>query len=359
MDSSILLIRADGSSRIGAGHVMRCLAIAQAWSDRGGLSAFVSAEIPLELKERITAEGFQCVQIHSPAGTLDDASELISLVKGRNAQALILDGYQFDERYHEVISMCGSITLAIDDHGSLPHYSTNFVLNQNLGATAESYSTLSDHTELLLGSQYALLRREFRQRGSRRRFRSQQNGLRCLITLGGSDFENVTEKAIQGLQLLDVDGLEVRTIVGALNPHGPYLADLVSGDTRFSLLSNVSDMADQYAWADFAIAAGGSSNWEMCYFGLPRIVVVIAENQRLIAEQLHREQVAINVGERANISPERIAEAIHTFLHDEARLSFARLRAVQLVDGFGATRCVNRLLGLAETFVFNQPGTHS
>jgi UDP-2,4-diacetamido-2,4,6-trideoxy-beta-L-altropyranose hydrolase len=358
--NDLLLIRADASIIAGAGHVMRCLAVAQAWQDQGGEVSFVSDALPAPLKERITAEGFECVLVLSPAGSAEDAEELKSLAKERNARAVILDGYHFNERYHEIIGRCGCATLAIEDDGRLPHFSTDFVLNQNLGAAVEAYSSVHDRTQLLLGTQYALLRREFLQSSSSPHSGSNENrSLRCLITLGGSDVDNITARAIQGLQLVSMVDLEVHVIIGGLNPHGEAIADLVSGDKRFSLLQNVRDMAAEYAWADFAIAAGGSSNWEMCYFGLPRIVVVIADNQRMIAEQLQRAEIGINVGEGPEITPERIAAAVNALRLDHSGSSLARERARQLVDGLGAKRCVDRLVNFSRPSRLDGKETHS
>jgi UDP-2,4-diacetamido-2,4,6-trideoxy-beta-L-altropyranose hydrolase len=359
-DKALLIIRADASSEIGAGHIMRCLAVAQAWQDIGGHVSFVSAKLPAPLKERIAAEGFECLPVQAVAGTLEDADECMTMAKDQKALALILDGYHFNERYHEFVSQFACVTLAIEDYCRLPHYSTDFVLNQNLGAAFEAYPSVHDRTQLLLGTQYALLRREFMQSSSSPYSTSNKNRpFRCLITLGGSDFDNITGRVIQGLQLLNLLDLEVHVIVGGLNPHGEALAHLVSGDKRFSLLQNVCNMAAEYAWADFAVAAGGSSNWEMCYFGLPRVVVVIADNQRAIAEQLQRAEIGINIGVGPEITPERIAAAINLLRLDPGRFSVAQHQALRLVDGLGAKRCVDRLLSFSRPSRCRDRETHS
>ena len=56
-----LFIRADASTAVGFGHIMRCLALAQAWQERGGHVTFLSHCLNEALRQRIMKEGFEFV----------------------------------------------------------------------------------------------------------------------------------------------------------------------------------------------------------------------------------------------------------------------------------------------------------
>ena len=73
-----LCIRADASPSIGIGHLMRCLALAQAWQDRGGAVTFVTAPGQPALKARFVSEGFAVHELKAPPGTLTDATETLA-----------------------------------------------------------------------------------------------------------------------------------------------------------------------------------------------------------------------------------------------------------------------------------------
>jgi UDP-2,4-diacetamido-2,4,6-trideoxy-beta-L-altropyranose hydrolase len=58
-----LVIRADANPHIGTGHVMRCLALAQAWQAQGGEVIFVTACSSDPMRRRLSEEGFQVIRL--------------------------------------------------------------------------------------------------------------------------------------------------------------------------------------------------------------------------------------------------------------------------------------------------------
>ncbi len=155
-----LLIRADASPRRGTGHVMRGLALGQAWQ-KTGLVLFAVSQCTPALEERLRGEGFEVRRSAVEPGSQADAQVTAALALQLGAAWVVVDGYQFGADYQRVIKSAGLRLLFLDDYGHADHYHANLVLNQNLGADAGLYARREPYTRLLLGVRYALLRREF------------------------------------------------------------------------------------------------------------------------------------------------------------------------------------------------------
>lgn len=342
----LLLIRADASTEIGSGHLMRCLALAQAWQETGGTVCFVLAWSTPMLEARLQAEDMAVVHLTGvAAGSPADADAMIVLAQQRNAEWVVVDGYHFDAAYQRQIKQADLSLLFIDDHAHASHYYADIVLNQNINAHAEMYASRAPYTRLLLGTEYVLLRREFWA------WRDWQRSIpdkarKILVTLGGGDQHNVTLTVIQALQQLPDDDWEAIVLVGGQNPHYRRLATAVAADPRIQLRQNVTNMPELMAWADIAVSASGSGSWELCFIGIPTVLIVLADNQWHVAESLANKGAMINLGWHNILQPADIAQALHPLLADTDGQKELSQIGKQLVSGSGANTVVKQLKGL-------------
>lgn len=339
-----LLIRADSGARIGVGHVMRCLSLAQAWQARGGTVTLASATPNPVLEPRLHQEGLRTAMLDCEIASAADAAATVACARRFDACWIILDGYQFDTEYQSQVRNGGCPVLQLDDYVQSPRFAVTALLNQNLHADPAAYASAAPEVLLLLGNRYTLLRREFWPWRGRLRTHGGRVG-RILVTLGGGDADNVTGRVIEGLLPLLRDLDEVVVVAGANNPHWDALKALGSrASASLRLERNVTDMTALLSGTDLAICGGGATCWEMAFFGIPFLPVVLAENQRMIAESLDRAGVAVNLGWYDRLSPERIEDEVRTLLDAPGQLRSISERGQQLVDGWGCERVLDALL---------------
>src|SRR5580704_14409792 len=262
MPGQTLLIRADASAKIGAGHVMRCLALAQAWQRTGGRTIFALAA-GAELGARIRSEGAEVARIPAEPGSREDAAETAGLRARFQADWLVLDGYQFSVNYRNGLRSATSHLLLVDDGVEPQPGECDVILNPDLDAPIKAYSQRDGPTEFLLGPKYALLRREFLE-SRKERSDVAEMAKRVLITFGGGDSHNVTLQVVQALEDIVDMRLDVTVVAGPNYEHGAALQAAVDRSPHTTkLLRNAENMPELMAQADLAITAGGGTCYEL------------------------------------------------------------------------------------------------
>lgn len=341
-----LLIRADASAAIGTGHVMRCLALAQAWQDVGGQVAFVMAEVTPAIEERLRSENMSLHRIDGPPGSDLDRAQLMELTCNCHPSFIVVDGYRFGATFEKALKNETHKVLLIDDNGLCGCYSADFVLNQNMHAAENLYQKREEYTRLILGTKYALLRREFIGAHSHRHI--PEIARKLLVSMGGSDPENVTLRVMEAIEKVEIAGLEVTILVGGSNPHLTWVSE-TAAKSRHScrILHNLSNMRDVILWADLVISAAGSACWEYCALGLPAILVVVAENQAPNAQALATAGAVKLVSAGARFRVAEMAEQITCLANSPQERQALSQTGSTFVDGEGASRVVSILIGNA------------
>ncbi|MGH9516579.1 MAG: UDP-2,4-diacetamido-2,4,6-trideoxy-beta-L-altropyranose hydrolase [Terriglobales bacterium] len=341
-----ILIRADASPEIGTGHIMRCLALAQAWQDAGGEATFLMAQSTPSIEARLAAENCKVIPVSALSGGNEDADLTNKSASRTEAEWLIVDGYAFGTRYQEQLRNHERKLLCVDDAGKCDHYVADIVLNQNLTASEKDYPHCRPGTQLLLGPSFCLLRREF---GPWRKWRRKSSGMghNVLVTLGGSTPVDVGVHVMESLGRAKIEGLRAIFVVGG-SSMGVAALEACSAKLPeyISLRRDVSNMAELMGWADLAISAAGSTCWELCLLGLPSILLDVADNQIPIAIELERRGCALYLGNGNCVSQHDMANSVENLLaSQETRQSMSR-HSRQLVDGLGAVRAVSAMRGI-------------
>jgi UDP-2,4-diacetamido-2,4,6-trideoxy-beta-L-altropyranose hydrolase len=342
MNSKYLVIRADSSTAMGTGHVMRCLALAQAWQDQQGEAAFVIADPSSAIQARIESEHCRVLPISCVAGSQEDSTQTIALALEKQAAWVAVDGYQFGAEYQSALKSAGFKVLFLDDYGHARRYEADLILNQNASASANLYAKRAPYSRMLLGSRYCLLRREFS--GWRHWEREiPPVGTRVLVTLGGSDPGNLTEQIVNALSKARISGLDAIVVVGGSNPHSNDVQNRVGNKAKISIRKDVTNISELIAWADVAISSAGSTCWEFCFLGLPSLIFDVAENQKPVARELHDRGCAIHLGSPSDFNPDRLADRLAGLLNSQQERQRMSERGRLLVDGRGSERVASLL----------------
>jgi len=339
-----LVIRADASTQVGSGHLLRCLALAQAWKDAGGEVTFITACQNEGLLARLRDEAFELCIIPVSHPDTDDWKHTQTVLEDFAGAWVVLDGYHFDETYQRNIVETGCRLLVIDDMVRMQYYDADILLNQNIGAEQLRYRP-KPYTDLLLGSQYVVLRREFAA------WKEWQRDIpdlarKVLVTLGGSDPMNYTPGVIHILEDTGIPDLEIRVVIGAGNPHTGLIKEVAKKSRlKVDLIHDARNMPELMAWADVAISGFGGTCWELAYMGLPALVVSQQPEQEENVRRLQESGIAFHLDLERNGASSAAGSLLQEVLTGKlTRAAMSRVGRT-IIDGRGAQRVIDALEG--------------
>ncbi|MBN2299078.1 MAG: UDP-2,4-diacetamido-2,4,6-trideoxy-beta-L-altropyranose hydrolase [Deltaproteobacteria bacterium] len=344
MNTGTLVFRTDATARIGSGHLMRCLALAQSWYTSGEEVLFVISSDTSPFESRIIKEGFGVAYTEGISGSRQDALSTTQIAESVHARYVVIDGYCFLDDFHASIKQNRMHTLTIDDTGLLKYYNTDIVLNQNIYATMDLYPNHNPDTRFLLGLKYLLLRKEFLSRREQD-VKPAQFVKNILVTVGGSDPENITLEIVKTIQpyIAGAGNVSVTVVIGKQYPYFSTLQEICSNTPGITIIRDPADMASVIASCDIAISGAGTTAWELAFMKIPMILVINGENQRKIADTLQSISAAFVIGGKEEV-PDNLCPLLERFVKSvEIRQNFSD-NASRLIDGHGADRVIMAIL---------------
>jgi UDP-2,4-diacetamido-2,4,6-trideoxy-beta-L-altropyranose hydrolase len=341
-----LILRADANARIGSGHLIRSFALAQTWRSIGGRAMLVSTGTANNLPRTIHSGDVELAFVPNAYPDTTDISAMLQFIREYRDAWVCCDGYNFDAGYTQLLANEARGVVVIDDTASQPSYRADIIVNQNIFSDRLEYNC-DRNTKLLRGPRYALLRPEFLRWGNAPR-KGHTRAKHLFVTMGGGDPDNQTLKVIRSLRRVQVPDVEVKVLVGRNNSHLNQLRNETANARGIHLVLDPPDIPSLMAWADIAISAGGSTCWELCFMGVPTILITLANNQTGVTTGLAESHAAIHLGHFHDVTEDLLARAVAELLEDSGKREELSSNARALVDGRGALRVCHTVLGESE-----------
>lgn len=353
-----VVIRVDASTRMGTGHVMRCLAIATRLRESGSSVTFISRRVKGDLIDYIRCREFEIKELPLADAEINDSecytetlAGSVQLDAGQSVQAmgqkpvdwLIVDHYGIDRTWQVRVRPFVRRIMVVDDLANRSH-DCELLLDQSAdGERALAYRRLiGEQPTLLIGPNYALMHESFAtMRPYSLKRRRTENARRVLVFFGGGDIRNELLNALRGLKLCARPWRHTDVVVGAAYPALEELQNEVIGLPNATIHVQTERMAQLLAEADFAVTGGGSVAWERCALGVAGIVAILADNQNGNAEWLRSTDAALVLGSSRELTPHTYAVALDST--SEKAISEMSRNAARICDGSGASRVVSVL----------------
>ena len=331
-----IAFRFDASPSIGMGHLTRCLALAEELKKRNKKCFFLSKTSEKKLIKKIQEADNYYVQIPWDLDLQSDAKYLIEFCELKEIDWVVTDHYEINSNYLKKLKEKKLKILSIDDTART-YYPSDIVLNQNIGAEKLVFSTSKD-TQFLLGPKYVLIRSELLKREKK----IENNEVKkLLITMGGTNEDNFILRLLESLSSVN-ENIEFLVISGPFNPFY-YEIKRYAREThqKIKLIKSPENIADIYLESDVAISAGGTSCYELAYFGIPNMIITIADNQRNIAYEMDKQNVSISIGDKKEFKAEKVRNKVNELINNHSLRKNMSRNGRKLVDGKGRIRVVD------------------
>jgi UDP-2,4-diacetamido-2,4,6-trideoxy-beta-L-altropyranose hydrolase len=332
-----IVFRVDATKNIGLGHLMRCYALAEELVKNKNTCFFVSNIDCEKIIEKINKSNIILEKISTSPNSKQDIDYLINFSRNNNINWIVTDHYEIHSEYIKTIKDNRFNVLSIDDTAQT-YYKSDIVINQNIGS--EKLTFHSDrNTRFLLGPKYVMLRDELLKREKKRYINDVE---KILVTLGGIDYGNITIKILKLLKEIIDNNIEIIVVIGTLNKIEEDLKSEINtlDNSHFRFVFSPENMAELYLESDIAISAGGSSCYELAYFGIPNIIITVADNQLNIAKELDKLNVSIYLGGKEKFCHSKIKENVLKLINDNSLRKNMAENGRKLVDERGKQRII-------------------
>ncbi len=313
-----IFFRIDSSYKIGSGHLIRCLRIAESLSKKNKIY-FITNKFAGNFNSLIIKYNILYLKNkESKQNQIQDYKQtklLLQKIKGK--KILFLDHYKLNVLWQKNISTLVNKLIVIQDE--IKKNYCDYYINENFFIKKPDTKNLKV-TKCLIGPKYCIIKKSLKKNKSK-------DGL--FIFFGGTDTKNITYKIL--LKLKKITNYPIYVVIGIKNKNKNKILSLSKNSIKFiDKYSNLSIILDK---CDKAIVAAGSVLWELIQKKIQIWAVCTAKNQKYNLYNLKKCGL-IKILDLKKISQKYLLKIIN----NKCSVKYAKI-----VDGNGIKRILNKI----------------
>jgi UDP-2,4-diacetamido-2,4,6-trideoxy-beta-L-altropyranose hydrolase len=266
-----ILFRADSSSIIGTGHIMRDLVLAQKYAKKGANVIFAAQNLDGNINNKILEAGFNIEVLKS-----NRSKELNKVIKKLNVNMVVIDHYKIDYKFEKKLKIKNNKLKIMVFDDNYKRHNCDILLNHNIYAKKEKYKALvPKYCRLKCGAKYTLLRDEFKK--EKNKSYKPNKRFTFFIGMGGADTANLNIKILKVLK--QFKNIKVNLVTTNTNKNLKQLENYCENQKWIKLYINSTKIAKLMRKSNLAIVTPSVILNEVYYMKLPFIAIKTADNQ--------------------------------------------------------------------------------
>ena len=289
-----VLFRVDSSSKIGLGHLMRCLVLAGQYKKDNII--FATQSLDGNADQKIIDQGYKLILLDD--NSTDELCKKIALLHINN---VIFDHYGIDDKFEKIVKKRTNVKILSFDDTYEKHY-CDVLLNHNIYADARQYEGLvPEFCDVKCGKKYTLIRDEFKKVKIKKSQINKESPV-IFVCLGGADPGNVSLAVLK--ILAEFDNATITLATTSANRNIGKLQDFSKQCQNISICVDCN-IAEMMSNSDFAIITPSVIIHEVMSIGLPFISIKTADNQKMMHKYLcEKNYYALDLSELSKLKRE-------------------------------------------------------
>jgi len=329
-----ILFRVEATPKLGLGHLMRCLALAEKFNESVSNTNIVFITSSIAAGEQIKRCGYKLINLPSSENMVEEIKYYEKYLK---KAIFITDIPDISEDYLKTLKEKACLSVSIDD-GSDSIFYSDILVNPNLNPKINC--KYSSNTQYYSGAKYVILKKAFEKYMIKKK-QIKREAKSLFICFGGSDRNNITQKVVNVIREMDIN---ITVVIGMMYPYYNELARDIKDYRNTQIKRDAHNMDELIYDADLAIISGGTLLYETSAVRTPAIVICQNQEQNRESEFFTENNAAINLGIFDNINEDTARNTVFRLISDYDKREQLSKNARQLIDGRGANRIVNIIL---------------